>query len=1109
MICLCNCSQTDRKRNHLAEESCKICGGRFIADGIDPVSAKMPPTVGLEVMNSINPELNWKTVTKGKRSRNSIARKSLNSDAKVGNSSPKSVGEFSGSDSDKFGEMGPGQLSSGKTEHVPIKKRRHLLRSPSPSLCRGDSSSKPHSSSPVSEDQAQLSYPHSSGRKSLSSYPNLQLREIDGLATDNFGKQFDNGILSKQTERKYFYSGDFSGIELLAAAASMENNADISNKEVLAGLDFSMPRGSDASNFVTPSKPSLKCSEPGNSLSEDVNGSVVLEKCDVASQSPCGIVSHETTPKCASPKVDRRHWDLNTLMDDWDVPCDDSTAGNNSKVVSDYDMHMENTKFEFSDPKSEDKLKGLTPDKSGAELSSLDKHLLNPANISLSSAGGEITNQATEKDADANNSNKVISSVTDLGSSSQAMNAATILRGSFTKLHCSSSILTSEEKKISMSGSVAILQDRVETMTQDVTKHEPAIEISASAFVVGNKDSEDSEKSFELPGTSAQDDESAVFSDSNKKFVADPTMAAWQGQFESDELVSKLEDANLPAEGLQRIKLEDSCKSNSSGAPTTSAGKVDSSVNACHDSPASQNNPGHIVDGDGLTTFQEGYDSPYEDGELRGSFLYSWEENELDKEYVDYESDGRNGDGSGSERRKLTMKVYPEDVSKSGSVKNSKNNEICGKKESHVGSGTTVEENDDIVKRRNLTDRRDADEYPSRMDRGKLQSFDATDGKDVFYMQQCRSRRLGGSYSRERNTSPERYPGRYRPAYHANERNGVDTWTNWSPRGRYTSDYQGPEFRNRNRTRTMIGDSADKFNRLDFQDQRQTANYMSKDFNRPFIRRRSPVHRDDGFSVHRRIPPTRGIGNYRGRGRHYPQQIANNREFRDDFETMPYISRREQSFSPSSGRGAHILLNRRRSRSRSRPLSPKPWHSHRQRNFGSRSSPDFRSEARIEKTRVPISKSNFESDYPEGYVSPPKGRFSNNRGFDNRNFSDDHHSRRGRSPVRGFRRNTQRFDEDFRPMIRPQRFTFMSGDDREGKFAMNYEDRKREDRSDIMHRGRQSDGSGGNNIRRFRHDDFQTSILKNEDDVLRGTESKDVHLPPAPAPAPADREDKK
>ncbi|KAL2473260.1 uncharacterized protein Fot_48996 [Forsythia ovata] len=93
--------------------------------------------------------------------------------------SPKRVGNFSGSDSEKFGEPGLRQRSSGKEEHIPIKKRRHLLQSPSPnpravSMHSHDSSSpQTCTSSPIYEDFEPLSDQyHSPGHESLNSYSN-------------------------------------------------------------------------------------------------------------------------------------------------------------------------------------------------------------------------------------------------------------------------------------------------------------------------------------------------------------------------------------------------------------------------------------------------------------------------------------------------------------------------------------------------------------------------------------------------------------------------------------------------------------------------------------------------------------------------------------------------------------------------------------------------------------------------------------------------------------------------------------------------------------------------------------------------------------------------
>lgn len=60
----------------------------------------MRSAASLEIMNSISPELNWKSVTKGRRTRKAVAR-SFKSVSKEGIISPKRVGDFSGSDSDK------------------------------------------------------------------------------------------------------------------------------------------------------------------------------------------------------------------------------------------------------------------------------------------------------------------------------------------------------------------------------------------------------------------------------------------------------------------------------------------------------------------------------------------------------------------------------------------------------------------------------------------------------------------------------------------------------------------------------------------------------------------------------------------------------------------------------------------------------------------------------------------------------------------------------------------------------------------------------------------------------------------------------------------------
>lgn len=1114
----------------------------------------MLSSVGLEVMNSTNTELSWKPVTKGRRSKKSVAR-SLNSSVKVGNSiSPKRVGDFSGSDSDKFGEVIPGQETSGKSENVPLKKRRHLLQSPSPhswasSLRNQDSApSRTRSSSPLLEDRFQLQYPSCS-------------------------------------------SGDFSGIELLAAAASMDDDIDDADKKDILPEDSSIQKNSDASSTATLSKQCQKnvsvdslsnINVPGGNADSQENNSVT------ASQSLTASLEDGTVPK-----VDRKYWDLNTLMDAWGEPYDDSIAGDTSNDVNggrhtgDID-HVPSNQTATTDEKpslkvEQDKSTSVAEDGVCSELPHLKKNLLEPPSSVYSHTGGDTSKQACQKDPDDKNLIKALTCDADLKRLNQVTSLdATVGRSPFSNLYCSSGMLKAEEKNNTSSGTVAMIQDGdcssnmsecektaalngSHTRIDEVNAHNSAA--SESAVDVKPEDMEVSQKTSS-PGTFTLDAQPVASTDSNKQidgaFLSNSsTVADCKQYLELAELgINHDEDSILPNGDSKRTILADTCKSFSAEAQSdeaTTVGGIGLALDGQRNPDVSQDNLVDMVNGDDLTGFQEGYDSPYEDGELRGSFMYSWEDNEMENECVDYESDGRNGDGSdaadylgseivegGSEgsngsRRSLSLKISAEGKSKSGTVKHalkkhavkaeSDNNEIAGKG-SNAGSGSTVEqcvempiEENDGMKRIELPDHKNAvsvrvthiDEYASKAVKGKLQSriegrssADATDGKDVFFIQQSRSRRFAGSYPLpEREISPDRYLGRYRTAA-PGERDGTHQWASWGSRRRYTTNYQGVEGRNNTRPRSKTGESANKIDGVDYHEPRQTS-YLSKGLHRPLMRR-SPVERDDYFGVGRRIPLTRGVGNYRSRG-HYSQRPG--RDFVEDFEPLPeeasasvrmprYISRRERSFSPGSGRQTHMTLPRRRSRSRSRTRSPpRAWqNSHRERIMGGRRlsrSPDFRSEARMERMRMPFSKPTFASDYGEGYISPSRGRFSpqrNCRWVEDRNFAADNNIRRRRSPVRVFRRN-QRFDgvgssgrmkpdEYFRPAIRPGRFSFMGN--RECKIESNYEDRRRDDGGEMSHRVVHHEDGG--NMRRFRHntggEDFETKNMNNEDEIRGG-----------------------
>lgn len=498
----------------MSEDSWPI---RFIVDGIEPISANMISSVGLEVMNSTNSDLSWKTVTKGRRSRKSIAR-SLNG---VANStSPKRVGDFSGSDSDKvhcnvindylyidlsvakhyylllwqFGDVVHGQSStSGKSENVPIKKRRHLLQSPLP-----------HPWTPSLHRQA--SSPSSAAIRS--------------------GEGFDNAFLCDRTEYRYNDAGDFSGIELLAAAASMDDYDDNNNKQDLVVDGSLIPKDSDASSSIIVSKLDSKSSKSDNSSNNmtvdggNVNCSPVLNNSAAASQSLSGSSKDVTVPK-----VSRQYWDLNTPMDAWVEPYDDSIAEKALNDAND-DLHMEEKQDsrdhvlikpsgrieespEFN--MEENKSPTVSPDAICVERPSLEEHLLEPPKRSYTDAI-ETINEAGVKDADERNSNQVSNTEADMKAAlNQVFTTDAILENSpRTNLFCYSGTPPSEEKIKTMCGPVAVVHedcssnvrgseriasDRILTRTQAVTEHDfLSSDISESAINAQRKDLKDFQK---------------------------------------------------------------------------------------------------------------------------------------------------------------------------------------------------------------------------------------------------------------------------------------------------------------------------------------------------------------------------------------------------------------------------------------------------------------------------------------------------------------------------------------------------------------------------------------------------------------------------------------
>lgn len=93
---------TSRKQG--ATASCKNLGGGSSVDGLEIIgSASMMSAAGLELTNFIDPDLTWKTFTKGHRStsRRKPVVRSFNGKAKLSDESTRNMDDMTVSDNEK------------------------------------------------------------------------------------------------------------------------------------------------------------------------------------------------------------------------------------------------------------------------------------------------------------------------------------------------------------------------------------------------------------------------------------------------------------------------------------------------------------------------------------------------------------------------------------------------------------------------------------------------------------------------------------------------------------------------------------------------------------------------------------------------------------------------------------------------------------------------------------------------------------------------------------------------------------------------------------------------------------------------------------------------
>ncbi|KAH9603501.1 hypothetical protein KSS87_010017 [Heliosperma pusillum] len=360
---------------------------RFVVARIEAHDESMI-TVGLELAKFVDPNLTWKTVSKGrntsKRSRKPISR-SLQLDQDLGKKQFQRLSGTHSLESDKSDVLVQ-RRGFGNMEHVPIKKRRFLFRSPSPP--------------PQSPKHCEKSKEFDSGRGTLEqqTYANgITEKVVNG--TDVSEPLCKNSVTHNNIENTASsFNGvpvsneDFSGITMLAAAAcggglesldctvgdvekfkigdllKRDNNESFASATILKE-NIAISRSTDSlaeatgqlieegrvANLPIDSTEYVclkSINEDGSSLINEPlkakpNESVVSTISREESVELCGssealnnvvrcvedIPSNsqnkdiEIADKTADTFVPRKYWDLNTIMDEWGQPVEDTSAG--------------------------------------------------------------------------------------------------------------------------------------------------------------------------------------------------------------------------------------------------------------------------------------------------------------------------------------------------------------------------------------------------------------------------------------------------------------------------------------------------------------------------------------------------------------------------------------------------------------------------------------------------------------------------------------------------------------------------------------------------------------------------------------------------------------
>ncbi|KAG9147636.1 hypothetical protein Leryth_015736 [Lithospermum erythrorhizon] len=612
--------------------------------------------VAPDVSSAKNSGSSWKIVTKGKRSKKSVA-KNVNGITKLVGRSPKQVGDFMVSNYDKFNKSITGKLVSNEAEHIPPKKRHPL-----------QSSSQPQSSAQYKDEslfpQPLTPSPHGDSK--------LQLKGFRGSSTLNFRDCVDgvndSAAFSDVVDLKLYNPDDFSGIELLAAAACIDGmDDDAGNINVIEHSMPTMPASSE------PIKCSVSMEQP-SSLSSDMVNENTDTKCsslDNYGVLPQILQENEDVAmkELEASKVDRQYWDLNVMMDDWQEPLDYSVEEAPSVNVSGPNMEVEKLEEEGCKISM----------KSGNDNSTAKPRHVNQTEQIKSelvcgsdkvSRGLAIfeespTKPIDDQTPDSDKENKV-GYIVSSNSGSPAVEMHQLSRTYVDEVpaHLGSediSIVCETAKDINQimsSNNVNTCMDNIGPAGLERSQCGSNIDSVVVALPGETSKLPDNSGSNSSPGQPNRNDLSASSSSSRSVtctvkgqldsiYVSDITVRGSPASV-LKEPTSFVDENCLPKAGEEvRAALPVAIQKDVDSLndiPTSGSAEIGPSLGDCHYSDVSQDDRRNTVGSEDMNGFQDGNDSSYEDGELRILMPCPWEENEMDdgnSECVDYESDDR------------------------------------------------------------------------------------------------------------------------------------------------------------------------------------------------------------------------------------------------------------------------------------------------------------------------------------------------------------------------------------------------------------------------------------------------------------------------------------